>query len=85
MTVSVVITAAILVTWLWLACRLPRLREPNRQRAQWVLIAFGVPILGWLTLNWGPMIGVASFAFGIVALVFPPGRRGGGGARPPVQ
>ncbi len=53
----------------------------QRTRAMWVLIFAGVPLLGGLTMSWGPTAGVAGFAVGLAVLIWPPrratGRRGG--------
>ena len=69
---------ALAVTGMWLlaACLVPLLPDRLRSPATVVLIALGVPSLGWLTLLWGPGIGVASFALGLLALIVRPfGRR----------
>ena len=69
---------ALAVTGLWLlaACLLPCLPDRIRSYASVTLIALGVPSLGWLTLLWGPGIGVASLALGLLALIVRPlGRR----------
>ena len=62
---------ALAVTGLWLlaACLLPCLPDRIRSYASVTLIALGVPSLGWLTLLWGPGIGVASLALGLLALI----------------
>jgi hypothetical protein len=67
-------TFAVAAVWLLLACLLPWLRPHHRPRAFWALVATGVPVLGWLTLNWGPILGVAGFALGLAALFWPPRR-----------
>lgn len=73
-----VIALAVTGLWLLAAFLMPLLAQRFRGRATVVLIALGVPILGWLTLLWGPGIGVASFALGVLALIARPlGRRGG--------
>ncbi|SET41151.1 DUF2484 family protein [Paracoccus homiensis] len=84
MTPTLLITLGVALGWLVLACLLPRVKEPHRQRGLWALIGVGVPILGWLTLNWGPMAGVLGFAVGLAILFHPPKRHGGGGALPPL-
>ncbi|WP_378942597.1 DUF2484 family protein [Paracoccus sp. R86501] len=65
---------ALAVTGMWLlaACLVPLLPDRLRSPATVVLIALGVPSLGWLTLLWGPGIGVASFALGLLALIVRP-------------
>ncbi|WP_304616532.1 DUF2484 family protein [Paracoccus sp. (in: a-proteobacteria)] len=61
--------------WLVLACSVPRL--PLRGRALFIgaLVLAGVPLLGWLTLRWGPGPGVLGFAIGLLVLCRPPLRR----------
>lgn len=61
--------------WLVLACAVPRL--PLRGRALFIgaLVLAGVPLLGWLTLRWGPGPGVLGFALGLLVLYRPPTRR----------
>lgn len=51
--------------WLCLAMAMPRLHMHHRPRLFWILIVAGVPILGWLTLYWGPTAGVGAFALGL--------------------
>ncbi len=65
--------AALLLTGLWLCLALLMARLPRRWhiRARWALVAFGVPTVGWLTLLWGPGIGVGGFALGLLALLGP--------------
>lgn len=75
MTAGLFISFAAILGWLVLACLLPNLRAHHRPRAQWALVASGVPMLGWLTLNWGPMAGSAGFALGLAALLWPPRRQ----------
>lgn len=70
--------------WLLLACLLPWLRLHHRARAYWALVALGVPVLGLLTLHWGPMAGAASLTLGLAILFWPP-RRHGGRSLPPVE
>jgi Protein of unknown function (DUF2484) len=47
---------------------------PSRDRhwrAAYVLIAFGVPLLGWVTYEGGPIIGLAILAAGASILRWP--------------
>lgn len=60
--------AAVTGVWLCLACLVPLLAPGRRSTANWCLVVLGVPILGWLTLVWGPGIGVLGFALGLLAL-----------------
>ncbi|MDO5648222.1 DUF2484 family protein [Paracoccus sp. (in: a-proteobacteria)] len=62
------------VGWLVLACAVRFLPIRWRLRAVWGLVAVGVPILGWLTLRYGPGAGVLAFAAG-AALLYQPARR----------
>lgn len=83
MTASVIITCIVAGGWLLLACALPWLRPAHQPRALWGLVALGVPVLGWLTLNWGPMAGIAGLALGLAALFWPPRRPSRDRAVPP--
>lgn len=60
-----ILTLAGFGLWLCLAVPMPWMRAYLRQRLFWVLFVTGVPILGWLTLYWGPTAGVAAFAIGL--------------------
>jgi hypothetical protein len=75
--VSLTAGLALAVTGLWLvlACAIPRLNRRRRQPASWIMALVGVPILGWLTLQWGPGLGVLGFALGLLVLYRPPLRR----------
>ncbi|MFN3524913.1 MAG: DUF2484 family protein [Paracoccus sp. (in: a-proteobacteria)] len=66
---------AVTALWLVLACAIPRLNRRNRQSASWAMALAGVPILGWLTLQWGPGLGILGFALGLLVLYRPPLRR----------
>lgn len=71
-----VISLALTGIWLLAACMVPLLPTRLRPTAIVTLIVLGVPSLGWLTLLWGPGIGVASLALGLLALIVRPlGRR----------
>lgn len=72
MTATLVLPLAAFGLWLCLAASLPRLRTSWRLRLFWLLIAAGVPILGWLTLHWGPTAGIGAFAIGLWLLLRPP-------------
>lgn len=61
--------------WLVLAALLPRVVSRYRLAAFWAMIVMGVPVLGLLTLHWGPGIGVAAFALGLCILLLQPLRR----------
>ncbi|CAM3492244.1 DUF2484 domain-containing protein [Paracoccus nototheniae] len=68
---------ALVGLWLVLACLLPVLLSGRRQRrATRAMVLAGVPALGWVTLLWGPGIGVAGFGLGLLILLgHPSGRR----------
>lgn len=63
-------TASIALTlgWLVLVWLIPLLRAPHRRAAFAAMVLTGVPLLGWLTLHWGPVVGVTGFALGLLAL-----------------
>ncbi|RNF33051.1 DUF2484 family protein [Paracoccus methylarcula] len=67
-----VISGALALSWLILAGLLPRIAWRYRNPASWGMIVIGVPVLGWLTLHWGPGVGVAAFALGFGVLVLQP-------------
>ncbi|MDP5305549.1 DUF2484 family protein [Paracoccus spongiarum] len=85
MSPALLITLAVAGGWLALACLLPMLRAVHRPRAFWALVATGVPVLGWLTLNWGPVAGVAGFAMGLAVLFWPPRRQPRNPGLPPLD
>lgn len=58
--------------WLILANVLGLLpSRDNHWRRAYFLIAIGVPILGWVTYENGPLIGLAVFAAGLSVLRWP--------------
>lgn len=63
-----VLTLAALAVWLCLAILMPWVRARQQSRLFWALVVSGVPMLGWLTLSWGPSAGVAGFAIGLLLL-----------------
>lgn len=56
--------------WLALAILVVRLRGRGRGSARGLLVLAGVPLLGWLTLKWGPGPGVLCLLLGLAALRF---------------
>ncbi|WP_240643568.1 DUF2484 family protein [Paracoccus siganidrum] len=58
--------------WLVAACLIPFLRAKHRPAAFWGLVLVGVPVLGWLTLHWGPVMGFGAFAMGLWVLLRSP-------------
>lgn len=63
------------VLWVAMAWPLPRLPGRMRRRLGWGLALAGVPVLGLLTLNWGPGLGVAGLGIGLALLVWRQGVR----------
>ncbi|MCQ0970788.1 DUF2484 family protein [Paracoccus sp. TK19116] len=61
-------SGAIVALWALLAALMPLFGPRHRSAAWWLLVVAGVPLLGWLTLKWGPGIGVLAFALGALAL-----------------
>jgi membrane protease YdiL (CAAX protease family) len=63
--------------WLGMAQATGLLRPAPRQRAAAVaLTILGIPMLGWITTEAGPYIGLALLAAGVVSLCWPlPGLR----------
>lgn len=54
------------VIWTCLTC-LARLGPPRwRQAVFWGVVMSGVPVLGWLTFAFGPGVGVATLALGLL-------------------
>ncbi|WP_246054922.1 DUF2484 family protein [Paracoccus gahaiensis] len=66
---------ALVVLWLVLACLVAQLPARWQLRATRALILAGVPALGWLTLLWGPGIGVAGLGMGLLILLGRPTAR----------
>lgn len=66
---------ALVALWLVLACLLPLLAGRRQRRAIRALVLAGVPALGWLTLLWGPGIGVAGLGLGLLILLGHPATR----------
>lgn len=60
------------VLWGCAACGLAVISPQWRQRVGWALALIGVPILGWLTLRHGPLVGAGAFALGLAALYWAP-------------
>ena len=66
---SAVLALAVVAGWLILAHLARSLRRRQRQRALWVLVATGVPTLGWLTYTCGPLAGIGFLTLGVLVLV----------------
>lgn len=87
MTLSLILA----LLWLVLAQATGLLRPTPRQRgAAVVLTVFGIPLLGWVTTDAGPYVGLALLAAGALSLCWPlPGRsrgnRGGDEWREPAE
>jgi hypothetical protein len=59
---------------LWLIAANVIAMFPSRDkhwRAAYVLIALGVPLLGWVTYEWGPIVGLVLLAAGASILRWP--------------
>lgn len=61
--------------WLVGALILPRLGERRRHLTLRLLIIAGVPLLGWVTLQAGPIAGLAGLGAGLLLLMRQPARR----------
>ncbi|MDB6177534.1 DUF2484 family protein [Paracoccus sp. Z330] len=85
MTSVQIIALGMSCAWLILAIALPRRGEVGDLRVFWGLIAFGVPVLGLVTLNWGPMAGAAGFALGLALLLRPPRQQRQDGGIAPLE
>jgi hypothetical protein len=72
MTVLTIVSGVVVLAWVVLASLIPYLRDRYQFNASWLMVALGVPVLGWLTLNWGPGIGVGAFALGFCVLLRQP-------------
>ena len=75
MTGGIIIALALSGLWLLAAVVLPLLDLRSRHIATWLLVIFGVPLLGWLTLHYGPSAGVLGFLLGTLILLRPVLRR----------
>lgn len=58
--------------WLVVACLIPFLRIGRRAALFWVMVLAGVPVLGWLTLHWGPVPGFGALSLGLWLLMRAP-------------
>ncbi|MBK4215255.1 DUF2484 family protein [Paracoccus caeni] len=63
------LSLALPALWLLLVWIIPMLRAEYRRHALRAMVVVGVPILGWLTLYWGPIMGIGAFAVGLILLV----------------
>lgn len=72
MTLLAIGSVAAAAAWVLLASLIPYLRQRHRFVAFWTMIVLGVPVLGWLTLYWGPLVGVGAFALGLWLLLRQP-------------
>lgn len=72
MTGSGIIAAAMVLVWM-LAANLPLLLQGHRRRAAgYALVPLGVPILGYVTWQAGPVWGLSLLAVGALMLRWPP-------------
>lgn len=74
MTPAVISSCGAVGLWVLLAALIGFLRPHHRLAAFWIVVVLGVPVLGWLTLNWGPSVGVGAFALGLALLLRRPSR-----------
>ena len=66
------ISVLLVAIWLVMACLLPILRRQHRMPAFWLLVLTGVPVLGWLTLHWGPGAGFGTLVLALGTLLRSP-------------
>jgi uncharacterized membrane protein len=60
------------LTWLAFAQATGLLRPMSRQRAAAVVLTIlGIPLLGWVTTDAGPYVGLALLAIGVLSLCWP--------------
>ena len=60
---------ALMALWAVTASLLPLLvPPPGRQRAVWALVALGIPLVGLLTWQHGPWVGMLVLGAGVVLL-----------------
>ncbi len=82
-------TAPLALAGLWLlGAALAPAPAPGRWRRAAVLVCLGVPLLGWLTVEHGPVAGLLALAAGAAALRWPAAglwrRPGRAMTRPPI-
>lgn len=63
------ISGGLALLWFVLVCFLPRRSPLGQARLLAGMITIGVPVLGWLTLHWGPGVGLGAFAAGLGAIL----------------
>ncbi|WP_126978362.1 DUF2484 family protein [Frigidibacter oleivorans] len=78
------IAFALAVLWFAASNLPPLLRPRHRRAASFALVPLGVPILGLLTYQHGPLCGLGALALGAAALRWPPVTLWRGALRPPV-
>ncbi|MDM7255842.1 MAG: DUF2484 family protein [Paracoccus sp. (in: a-proteobacteria)] len=69
MSIAALLAVAITGIWLSLAVLVVRRNGRGRGSAVVLLVLAGVPLLGWLTLKWGPGPGVLCLMLGLAALL----------------
>lgn len=72
MSALTLVSCGVVTTWLVVASLIPYLRPRYHFSASWLMVALGVPVLGWLTLHWGPGVGVGAFSIGFLVLLRQP-------------
>lgn len=69
MSIAQLMSGGLALLWLVLVCFLPRRAPLGQARLLAGMIIIGVPVLGWLTLHWGPGVGLGAFAAGLGAIL----------------
>lgn len=66
-------TYSLITACLWALCATVIAFAPRRfhLRGAWALIISGVPLIGWVTLDHGPLLGLLCLAGGISVLRYP--------------
>lgn len=64
MTAIAIIAGLVTTIWIGLVCAIRLLKPKHQPLAVWLAVFLGVPLLGLLTLIWGPAAGGAAFLFG---------------------
>lgn len=69
MSILQIMSGGLALLWLFLTCFLPHRAPAGQSRSLAAMIVIGVPVLGWLTLHWGPGVGLCAFAAGLAAIL----------------
>ena len=60
------------IVWLILALLIPLFAPHRRGLTTRIMVALGVPVLGWLTLRGGPTAGLLALTLGVAVLFWRP-------------